>query len=228
MARPRSDIRPRLIEAARARFLREGVDGASLRSIAKDAETNIGMVYYYFPAKEDLFHAVVEDVYAGMLEDVTSIFEARERPFEDRLRGLSTRLGDMSEAELDVVRLVLREVLVNTERRGWILDRFGEGHVGILARELPLAIGRGELRDDLPLPVLLASVAGLMILPQLLRRVVAGHARFVLALLPGPDGLSRGLLEVFLHGAASKRARTGHDDHRAPTRAPSRGTGSKM
>jgi AcrR family transcriptional regulator len=44
MARPRSDIRPRLLASARARFLREGVDGASLRSIAKDAATNIGMV----------------------------------------------------------------------------------------------------------------------------------------------------------------------------------------
>jgi hypothetical protein len=44
-----------------------------------------------------------------------------------------------------------------------------------------------------------------MILPQLLRRFVGDHARFVLALLPAPDGLSRGLLEIFLHGAAGKR-----------------------
>ena len=38
MARPRSDIQPRIVEAARYRFLRAGVDGASLREIAKDAK----------------------------------------------------------------------------------------------------------------------------------------------------------------------------------------------
>ena len=45
MARPRSDIEPRIVHAARRRFLKEGVDGASLRTIAKDAGTSIGMVY---------------------------------------------------------------------------------------------------------------------------------------------------------------------------------------
>jgi AcrR family transcriptional regulator len=45
MARPASDIAPRIVHAARERFLFEGVDGASLRNIAKDAGTNIGMVY---------------------------------------------------------------------------------------------------------------------------------------------------------------------------------------
>ena len=32
MARPRSDVGPRIVHAARERFLKEGVDGASLRA----------------------------------------------------------------------------------------------------------------------------------------------------------------------------------------------------
>jgi AcrR family transcriptional regulator len=64
MPRPKSDIDARIVAAARARFLVEGVDGASLRSIAQDAGTNVGMIYYYFPTKDDLFLGVVEDVYA--------------------------------------------------------------------------------------------------------------------------------------------------------------------
>ena len=46
MARPRGDIAPRILHAARKRFLVEGVDGASLRAIARDARTNKGMIYY--------------------------------------------------------------------------------------------------------------------------------------------------------------------------------------
>jgi hypothetical protein len=36
MGSPRTDIQPRIVRAARARFLAEGVDGASLRTIAAD------------------------------------------------------------------------------------------------------------------------------------------------------------------------------------------------
>ena len=64
MARPRSDIQKRIVLAARTRFLADGVDGASLRHIARAARTSIGMVYYYFPTKDDLFLAVVEELLA--------------------------------------------------------------------------------------------------------------------------------------------------------------------
>ena len=58
MGRTPSDIAPRIVHAARRRFLSDGVEGASLRAIARDARTSIGMIYYYYPAKDDLFLAV--------------------------------------------------------------------------------------------------------------------------------------------------------------------------
>jgi len=82
MARPRSDIAPRVVIAARERFLKDGVDGASLRAIAHDARTSIGMIYYYFPTKDDLFLAVVEQVYEKVLADMASALEAS--PFNVR------------------------------------------------------------------------------------------------------------------------------------------------
>ena len=75
MPRPKSDIDARIVAAARARFLLEGVDGASLRSIATDAGTNVGMIYYYFPTKDDLFLGVVEDIYAGLLDDLAQALD---------------------------------------------------------------------------------------------------------------------------------------------------------
>src|SRR3954467_5674250 len=101
MARPKSDIEPRILAAARARFLSDGVDGASLRQIAADAGTSIGMVYYYFPNKDDLFLAVVEEVYEGVL----ALFEkALSHP-----SSVSERLGRLYEAvcKLDDQQLVL-------------------------------------------------------------------------------------------------------------------------
>jgi AcrR family transcriptional regulator len=103
MARPASDISPRIVNAARERFLQDGVDGAALRQIARDAGTNIGMVYYYFKTKDDLFLAVVEDVYKVILADVTQVMSAAA-PEEERLRQLYQRLARMSDVEFQVVR----------------------------------------------------------------------------------------------------------------------------
>src|SRR5450432_1406147 len=105
MARPRSDIRKRVINAARTRFLAEGVDGASLRHIARAAKTSIGMVYYYFPSKDELFLAVVEDVYTGVLADFLPALDPA-LPVEERILRLYTRMGAISEDERLVVRLV--------------------------------------------------------------------------------------------------------------------------
>src|SRR5262245_34414577 len=99
MARPRSDISTRIVHAARARFLQSGVDGASLRHIARDARTNIGMIYYYFPSKDDLFLAVVEEVYVGLLKDL-ALALAPDAPVEERIGRLYLRIGRASEREL--------------------------------------------------------------------------------------------------------------------------------
>ena len=44
MARPRSNIKERIVRAARAEFLKIGVEAASLRAIARRARTHLGMI----------------------------------------------------------------------------------------------------------------------------------------------------------------------------------------
>jgi AcrR family transcriptional regulator len=127
MARPRSDIQKRVIHAARTRFLAEGVDGASLRRIARAARTSIGMVYYYFPTKDDLFLAVVEDVYVVFLADLVLALEP-SLPVEERILRLYRRIGAVTENERLILRLVLREALVSSARLDRIVERFQRGH----------------------------------------------------------------------------------------------------
>src|SRR6187455_1978641 len=110
MARPRTDIRPRILLAARERFRESGVDGASLRAIARDAKTSIGMIYYYFPTKDDLFFAVVEESYEKILADIEQVLSSAGTA-EERLVRLSERIAEATDYEIETVRLVLREAL---------------------------------------------------------------------------------------------------------------------
>lgn len=196
MARPPSDIRARLIESARGVFLRKGVDGASLRQIAKDAGTNIGMVYYYFETKDELFIQVVEDRYAGVLLKLEEIF-ARELPFLDRMTIASASIGELEEEEFEVMRIVLGELVRSTpERKKLVMDRFKEGHVGLLLRALMEASGE-EIDPRHPLPVALISIVGAMVLPQLLLRMAGVAAPLA---LPEPSLLAESLADVLRHG----------------------------
>lgn len=187
MPRPRSDIRPRIVHAARARFLESGMDGASLRAIASDAGTNVGMIFYYFPTKDDLFLAVIEELYVKLLDDVAAAL-AGDAPVRERLERVFARIGRASEDELAVVRLVVREVLLSHERFGRVFARMQRGHVGMILSTLAEGITRGEIDASIPPPLLLLSCLGLGALPQLVRRAAGDRAPF--AVLPDTEELA--------------------------------------
>jgi AcrR family transcriptional regulator len=205
MARPRSDIQPRLVHAARGRFLADGVDGASLRDIAKDARTNIGMVSYYFATKDDLFLAVVEEVYAKLLEDLAAALHTAA-PLRQRLERVSARIGHLSDHELDVVRLVAREALSSNERFGRLLARFQVGHVALLVAAVAEGVATGEIDDRAPLPATLLITVAALAVPQFMRRAIG--ERMPLLGAPNADELAATLMDLLFRGIAPAK-RTG-------------------
>lgn len=202
MARPRTDIAPRLLHAARDRFLADGVDGASLRAIARAAGTNLGMLYYYFPTKDDLFLAVVEEVYVALLADLTRAL-APDAPVEERIGRLYARIAAVSDEELMVVRLIVREALVSAPRLERLIERFQRGHLPLVIAALRDGMAEGKVDARLPPPVLLVVTAAVGVLPQLIRRRVGHLGPF--AAIPDGEALSRILLDVLFHGIGPRR-----------------------
>jgi AcrR family transcriptional regulator len=203
MPRPRSDLRPRIITAARTLFLRDGVDGASLRAIARDAGTNIGMVYYYFPSKEDLFFEVVEDVYARILDDIGELVGAAAN-VESMLNGLSTRIGNMSPEEFAVVRILLREALGESPRLPRIVERFQRGHIPLIVGAVTDGVARGELTDRQPLPVVLMALVTSTAFPQLVRHLLVERLPELAGLFPDVSALTQASLDLALRGASGE------------------------
>jgi AcrR family transcriptional regulator len=171
MARPRSDIEPRIVHAARRRFLKEGVDGASLRTIARDAKTSIGMVYYYFPTKDDLFFAVVEEVYQTILADMLRAL-ANDAPVKERIRRVYERIGNLSKLELAAVQLIAREVLVSSKRLDRLIARFQKGHVPVVVQTLMEGVEDGTIDPQIPPAVLFLCTVAVGAMPQLARKVI--------------------------------------------------------
>jgi AcrR family transcriptional regulator len=176
MARPRGNIDRRIVRAARQLFLRDGVDGASLREVARRARTNLGMIYYYFPTKDALFLAVVEEVYAKLLEEMSAKLTSKHTT-EERLRALYERVAACSDDEHDVIRLVVREALVSSERLSRLLERFLRGHIPLVLGALGEGVEKGEVIAQ-PLPILMMMALAVGLAPQMMRRRIGSRPPF--------------------------------------------------
>jgi AcrR family transcriptional regulator len=72
-----------LLEAAVARFARDGYRGTSVAEIARDAQLSGTAAYAYFPNKEALFVAAVDEDAAGVInEGLLTVIQDREKQFD--------------------------------------------------------------------------------------------------------------------------------------------------
>lgn len=106
--RPREGLesakRRQILEGARAVFLAQGFDAASMGDIAREAKVSKGTLYVYFDSKEDLFQAIVEEECQAQAEqvfvldsdnhDVEAVFNKLGRDFV-RFLGDPTRVSSI-------------------------------------------------------------------------------------------------------------------------------------
>ena len=175
-----------------------------MRAIAREADTSIGMIYYYFPTKDDLFLGVVEEVYVALLADLETALSSTV-PVEARLRGLYRRLGALTEDEKQVVRLVIREALVSPDRLGRLVKRFQRGHLPLLAQLAADGVREGVFRNDLSPAVLLAAIGSLAGPAQAFLSVL-GERLPMATPVPTAEHRPTALVDVLLSGIAAHPA----------------------
>jgi len=161
------------------------------------------MVYYYFPTKDDLFFAVVEDVYAKVLKDMAAALGV-EGSLEQRIRALYTRLGTLNAAERRVLRLVAHEALAGSTRFLGLVERFKRGHVALVFQLVAEGLGAGSFRTDVHPFVIVASIIALGTMPQVVFQVAGDH----LPMIPkfSQEVFVSQLTEALFHGVNAPRA----------------------
>lgn len=166
MARPATDIKERVLLAAADQFASVGVDAASLRSIARAAQTSVAMIGYHFENKDGLFRAVVDDVYNRFLSDLEAIAALHADPLL-RVQALMGRMSNVTPEELRMLRSVVREATVQSERLQYVIGRFIGGHGRLLMLALEQAMDAGSIRRG-PLPMMLPLMVAPIVFPQML------------------------------------------------------------
>ena len=106
-ARTRAPERTRraILDAATAEFSEKGFSGGRVDDIAARTSTTKRMIYYYFGGKEQLYAAVLEEMYGGM-RDAEQALRLEDLPPAEAIRRLVEVTFDHHAAHPEFVRLV--------------------------------------------------------------------------------------------------------------------------
>lgn len=164
--RDAQDLRPKLLDAAVACFVRDGMAATSLRAIATEAGVTPALLHYYFGDKAQLQEAFVQE---RMLPAFGLVREAVQRAGDD----VAATVAGFVNGVTEVVRLYpwwpqlwVREVLCEGGAlRDLLITRIAPEITRTIAARFAGAQARGELNPDLDPRLLMTSLVGLTLLP---------------------------------------------------------------
>jgi AcrR family transcriptional regulator len=150
--------RAKLLTAAAEEFARTGFERANIDAISLTAGYSKGTIYNYFPSKDELFLAVVEQALAQAAATHPTPPHASAR---ERLIAVLGGFCDWAGQHDAMARVLVRECLMGTPGL----------YPGVISAEWPLTaqlqgiiaegMQHGEFRSDVPANSLALAVAGL-------------------------------------------------------------------
>ena len=104
MSTKAEDTEKNILNTARKHFLKDGLSGASLRNIVKDAGLTSGAFYKYYPTKEALFDALTDPY----IEHIYQIYDRVVEDFEklsakEQTSNMSDTSGDGMDQMIDYI-----------------------------------------------------------------------------------------------------------------------------
>lgn len=214
-ATARELTRTRLLESAAAAFARDGLAGANINAISLDAGLAKGTVYNYFPSKEALFAAVVQQACrrtAAESDDPGPGASTRER-----LRALVRADVAWAAEHESFARVLVREVFSGEPELYARVVEAAAPYVGRVVEVLRDGVDRGEVSSERPVEQLALVFTGMGLL-ALAQHWGSGNA------WPTLDEIPDLVVDVFVNGLRSPEAEMGRPGPPRTRRAPSRRT----
>ncbi len=154
------NTRERIIEQAARLFVARGYHGVSMREVAEAVGVTKPALYHYFADKEALFLALLEDALSGLSDVLTHV--GKQPTLRGQLHSLIHNLLVSAPRQRTGLQLSGELKHVDPERRADFEQRYREVWMGGLERLLSQAVAGGELRADLPAPLLTTALLGLL------------------------------------------------------------------
>lgn len=144
----KQERRNQLLDTARRLFAEKGMENTTIKDIADEAGVAQGLLYHYFPSKDEVFWAIIarDNPFPAMSAIVGN---AGDRPAREVLPQAGLRAYEMLAERSELFRIVVRELITRPEmRQGFKMVQAIA--LGLLTRYLEARIAAGELRPHNP------------------------------------------------------------------------------
>jgi AcrR family transcriptional regulator len=193
----RPPARQLLLAAAARVFARDGLEGATTRTISREAGVNEVTLFRHFGTKEHLIEAVVGSAFGPTGQPAAGPRRGRRR-LRDDLASFAERYEALLVANLPLIRTMIGEIHRHADCEHQALKGIFWPMRAALVERLRLARGSGEARSGLN-PAVAADIFAGAIFSSVIRR--AGRIR---RREYGAADYREACLDVFLSGIQSR------------------------
>ncbi len=161
-----ADQRERLLDAAIACFVRQGISATSLRAIASEAGVTPALLHYYFGDKAQLVDALVEERMLAGFATLRERVLAAGDDVADTVAAFVCGVTEVMKVYPWWPQLWVREVLCEGGAlRDLLVTRIAPQITRTIVARFAAAQARGALNADLDPRLLMTSLVGLTLLP---------------------------------------------------------------
>jgi len=172
------ESRAAILQAAAQEFAEHGIAGARTDAIAREAQVNKALLYYYFKDKETLYGAVLDHAFTGMKSSVFRVLDSDLAPREKILAYVGAYFDFIASNQI-YPKLMQREMMRAREGHSLHIDRLVKTYfqpiykrVGALLHK---GITDGEFRKVDPahfVPSMIAMIVFYFSSAPVMRRIV--------------------------------------------------------
>lgn len=196
------DTRAVILAAARRVFAGKGLDGASVREVAKTANVNNAMIYYYFKDKEDLYRSVLTDSFSALIAVWNDGIFKSPAPVRQKLRIYIEGFIRFHQANEDLRRIIAMEFASSGGNITWLCENFFADNFSRLTRIFREGIRNGEIHKVDP-SLAAASLIG-VIVHNFIMQPFAEHVQGKRMNLP-PKKFGAFVTDLFFNGLGSRK-----------------------
>lgn len=149
-----TDAKERILHAALKEFSKEGLGGARVERIAKNAAINKAMIFYYFSSKQNLYQEVLNHVMMKIFGQVSELV-SQESSAEVFLEKMTEVYISFLAKHQDFIRMIALDIIQNSGNVDRFFKEFFEDHFqkgpGLLLKKVKEWYERNEITESDPL-----------------------------------------------------------------------------
>ena len=157
------ETRQQILDVARELFLSRGYKGVSMKEVAEEVQVTSAALYYHFPdGKQDLFFSIIQK----MLEEWTQgalLATTQAQGLREELIKLTQYLLTLPIDRFSILARDIHENILDRDSQRVALEQLQHVFVQHVADLFQQAIDVGEIRREIPAPVLATMYEGMSI-----------------------------------------------------------------